>query len=577
MAQLPDYSTAFNGLNEHIAFALFKNLGSPRALTCWMLYKYGEHDQLVKLDAPDPLLYEDAGSYLIDYQATLAYRKCEFLGTTVDKRDLAAQKLAASERKCASTNQRILDRNSSWDAAALDRHDVIKRKISRILGSLDLDELHDHFGWGPGATATLPRKMATPVDKLLTKHISVTASAFQTARSVIGRDLHWLRARGIDADGPCSLLECEFEIVNANKVTFVPKDARCDRSIAMEPTANLFLQKGIGALIRKRLRRVGVDLNDQSKNQHLAKVGSLGSLATLDLSAASDSVSYQLVSSLVPDDWWLWLSRTRSAYSDLDGAVTRNEKFSSMGNGFTFELESLLFYAICKSVAQFVSVYGDDIVCDTESVEAVTEALQFYGFDLNKSKSFSAGHFRESCGSHYFKGIDVKPIYITVDPSGSAGDYHHLCNSLLHSRETHRWHLASAAYTAARECIIACAVGKFLSVYNGESISYRDTRQRAVMKLRNGDCTLPTGIAYNRSDEVILKNASYARDEHGANGHEGVTLRGLQLRQETEVLPWAEAYYAYTMRFRPVTPISNGFAKYGGARYVEKRVVHRHA
>jgi hypothetical protein len=88
-----------------------------------------------------------------------------------------------------------------------------------------------------------------------------------------------------------------------------------------------------------------------------------------------------------------------------------NQKFSSMGNGFTFELESLIFWALSKSVSDFVSVYGDDIIVDSTCRDRFVDLFRFCGFTTNESKSFWSGPFRESCGKHYFQGTDVTPIY----------------------------------------------------------------------------------------------------------------------------------------------------------------------
>jgi hypothetical protein len=85
-------------------------------------------------------------------------------------------------------------------------------------------------------------------------------------------------------------------MVSGNNVDWVPKNYKTDRTIAIEPDWNMFLQKGLGGLLRRRLRRVGQDLNDQSTNRFCAAVGSIdGSLATLDMSMASDTVAYRLV------------------------------------------------------------------------------------------------------------------------------------------------------------------------------------------------------------------------------------------------------------------------------------------
>jgi hypothetical protein len=101
------------------------------------------------------------------------------------------------------------------------------------------------------------------------------------------------------------------------------------------------------------------------------------------------------------------------------------EKFSSMGNGFTFELETLIFLCLILAVDETgqklesgrnVFTYGDDIICPTEYSEAVISALKFSGFSLNMKKSFVSGPFRESCGGDFFGGVDVRPFFLKEFP-----------------------------------------------------------------------------------------------------------------------------------------------------------------
>jgi hypothetical protein len=218
--------------------------------------------------------------------------------------------------------------------------------------------------------------------------------------------------------------EALLDIVPGNRVTTVPKNAKTDRTIAIEPDMNMYIQKGIGSLIRDRLVRVGIDLNDQSRNQSLAKEGSLtGTLATIDLSSASDTVSMRLVEELLPEDWVSAIKLCRSPRGILpDGSLISYQKVSSMGNGFTFELESLIFWALCSTVLSWfkpresrLAVYGDDIIISSEVYGTVVWLLNYCGFTVNVKKSFSAGPFRESCGKHFFKGVDVTPFYIRDD------------------------------------------------------------------------------------------------------------------------------------------------------------------
>ena len=166
----------------------------------------------------------------------------------------------------------------------------------------------------------------------------------------------------------------EYDIVPGNSITTVPKSSKTDRVIAIEPLLNMFVQKGIGGMIRRRLKRVGIDLDSQKRNQELAKLGSLSkTLATIDLSSASDTISLGLVEWLVPADWVLAMKICRSPIGTLpSGERIRYQKISSRGNGFTFELESMIFYALTRAVAESmdesvrdIAVFGDDIIAPT--------------------------------------------------------------------------------------------------------------------------------------------------------------------------------------------------------------------
>jgi hypothetical protein len=198
-------------------------------------------------------------------------------------------------------------------------------------------------------------------------------------------------------------------------VNFVPKNAKTFRGVVTEPPLNGLVQMGQGDHISRRLAAFGVDLRDQTRNQSLAREGSLtGALATLDQKSASDTEAKELVFDLLPLEWSTYLAQSRTGHVLLDGKRLTLEKFSSMGNGYTFPLESLIFWAItraCCDDSEVVSVYGDDIICPTHRASSVIEALTCAGFIVNREKSYTSGPFRESCGHDYYMGINVRPFY----------------------------------------------------------------------------------------------------------------------------------------------------------------------
>lgn len=223
-------------------------------------------------------------------------------------------------------------------------------------------------------------------------------------------------------EGPYSpLLKTFLKIVEGGRYDTVPKTSVIDRSIIVEPRGNSFLQKSVGTFIRRRLLRAGVNLNDQGINQRLAQKAFRENLATIDLEMASDSIADELVHILLPVDWYNLLSDLRSPKVSLDGSFHKLEKFSSMGNGFTFELESLIFAAAAYAVTSETkhgyafSVYGDDIIVHQSSAGELVSLLEALGFTVNTEKSFVTGMFYESCGKHYFGDHDVTPIYQKED------------------------------------------------------------------------------------------------------------------------------------------------------------------
>jgi hypothetical protein len=116
----------------------------------------------------------------------------------------------------------------------------------------------------------------------------------------------------------------------------------------------------------------------------------------------------------------------RSPTGDLDGEIISFEKISSMGNGYTFALESAIFTSIVFGVTKALSgkydkdscaVFGDDIIVKKPYVNLVVRTLNLFGFRINDEKSFMHGYFRESCGADWFKGTPVRPVFLTDIPT----------------------------------------------------------------------------------------------------------------------------------------------------------------
>lgn len=383
----------------------------PRALTAYMLFKYKEHKQLVELEF-NPLHYNSINDAADSLAATKFLSKATFLDCLkVDKRAVALEKFFEAEEKCRKTNLRLKGEIPPSYARYIS---IAARKIDIILGDIDPEELVNSCNWGPGATTAIKRRNATAP----TKYQSETS---------ISKMCHDFVAPWIDVAYPLWKVRERLTISGSSKIVTVPKNAKTDRTIAIEPGINLWFQKGIGSIIRRKLSRHGIDLAHQNHNQERARIGSkFNQLATIDFTSASDTISIECVRTLLPPRWFLVLSLLRSHVSDLDGKPVLLEKFSSMGNGFTFELETLIFYslaiAICEAngINGSVSVYGDDVVLPSKAVDEYRTLCEFLGFSVNESKSYSSSPYRESCGDHYWNGVNIKPIYQKEPLNGKA-------------------------------------------------------------------------------------------------------------------------------------------------------------
>lgn len=350
------------------------------------------------------------------------------------RRRLALEKLTSTEEQCSYTNGMLYDGwckpyEEGYRSMLLHAQSLIKQVLGDVPSE---EEIFSQCGFGPGASCSLPRRRGDAFFKFGNPNPTAT----HNLRPFIDGSLSGLFPLwGRQIAG--------VRYVDGNEVTTVPKSTKIDRTIAIEPDVNQFLQRGIGSSIRHRLMaRAGINLNNQDLNQILAFAGSLDDdLATLDLSSASDSVSTELTLLLMPKKWGELLMAVRSPIGVLrhiPGETKQSwvwEKTSSMGNGYTFELESLIFWALARaavyrsgSLERRLGVYGDDIIVPAESAGLLVQLLEFCGFTVNTQKSFTKGPFRESCGKHYYRGGDVTPLYIRKDVKDPlvAACYHNL-------------------------------------------------------------------------------------------------------------------------------------------------------
>lgn len=407
-----------------LASEILGSLGTGRSYLVSEAVRRSEWKYVLESEI-DPRSYHTAVDFARDYLAVSLLSKFPVKGykDLKARQETALAKFLQSEAACASVNETFKRKQLTGTLYGVPVGWYIctmREIISSTLGEFSWDAAERWLGFGPGATTRLTRSKADAYYKF-GGIPEVTRQSAILGMCAVSRVPRWYGELASTLLGPVSPFD--LKIVRGNRVVTVPKNAKTERVIAIEPDLNMFLQKGIGGLMRERLKKVGCDLNDQTRNQRLARTGSIsGDLATIDLSGASDSLALEVVRRLVPDTWLRAIEITRSAEGVLpDGTVIPYQKVSSMGNGFTFELESLIFHAAVRACRLYhpkaagkhpFGVYGDDIIVSTQIAPILIDLLAVLGFSTNSSKTFVDGPFRESCGKHYFRGWDVTPFYI---------------------------------------------------------------------------------------------------------------------------------------------------------------------
>jgi hypothetical protein len=217
--------------------------------------------------------------------------------------------------------------------------------------------------------------------------------------------------------------------VHCVRLSPVPKNYKTARIIAPEDVVRQALARTYFELCDDYLPDL-IKLHDQTRNQTLAKKGSVdGSLATIDLHAASDSITPSILSTLLPHNFLEVVERILPTHYEYNGKRFRMESAATMGNSMTFWLESVVFTGISLGAVRFynalsgdvddtVSVYGDDIIVPVNAAATVIEWLEEFGFVVNHDKSFFSPSllYRESCGREYLNGLDVSSRYFPRFP-----------------------------------------------------------------------------------------------------------------------------------------------------------------
>lgn len=389
--------------------------------------------------------YGPTPSYLVRRQFVAFIKKFAFTPeeSGLDPEGAALKTFRESERRCLRMNLKLRSllfrhRFTRGDVVVPGRYqlyrdlDEARKWIRKVLGAEpDMEQIYGSCDFGGGASLGVHGNATNIGRKFLARTWTCTPTSIMYGFDAMMANHHLRQLLCPVSIGHEHLVAREtylatylakLRVVQHNKIEFVPKTAKTHRVIATEPLVNGFLQKGVDKVMRGLMRTVGIDLKyGWQQNQHWAKLGSLENddpFATLDLSAASDSISIALAKFLLPPKWFALLNAIRSpGYKSKFGSV-RSEKFCSMGNGFCFPLETLIFAALARTSCQNVGspvrflVYGDDIIIRGSVCEDLISRLRSVGFRINVEKSFVSGPFRESCGADWVRGQEVTPVYM---------------------------------------------------------------------------------------------------------------------------------------------------------------------
>lgn len=300
-------------------------------------------------------------------------------------------------------------------ASDLDERFVQLLMDERVLGVLRIWQKEVRLIMGPaiigpgvitsGATSTVSSGN-TPLERFKNTELTSGLASFYQAHPEID-DLPWE----------------SFKLGYA-EVNIVPKTAYIGRVVFSPCAGNAFEQKRHGKTFSNRLARFGIDIpRAQDVHQRMAFHGSIKKhLTTDDQKWASGLIYTALVRYLVSPEWFSLLSASRDSYARFpDGSLRPLSQFATMGNGYCFELETIIFFGMLRTAAVLgkypknskdIKVFGDDLIYPSELTKYVRGIGRMVGFITNVDKSYSEGSFRESCGADYYDGLNIRPVYI---------------------------------------------------------------------------------------------------------------------------------------------------------------------
>lgn len=439
----------------NVLLALCSKVSSPVSETVKCLVVRAEWAKLQELRVR-PSDYTDPHRYWEDSMLVELLRKCDIPNVGVDKEAAAVAVFYECEKQNCLSNSRLtrylpehLYLETREQVAVHDFISLWRKEVISLFGNLP-ESLTPRFSGGAtfadtGELTTIPDKMSS-VPTIYSETRCLLPLWEQTAwSSTAHKGRPWLN---------------DVRTEKGNIFFTVPKDAVKHRGCAKEASIPVSYQLAVGSLLKKRLLNIGIDLRRGQKiHQDAAQAASfLDSRSTIDMSNASDTLCRVLVKLLLRGDWYELLNSLRAHKTRVKGRWINLEKFSSMGNGFTFELETIIFATLARVIVRqeggdpsLVLCYGDDLIVPKTHTKSVMAALKLFGFTPNMKKTFTEGNFRESCGGDFMNGIPVRASYLEKLPD-EPQHWISLANSLRRCALAHephsalRWSVVSKAW-----------------------------------------------------------------------------------------------------------------------------------
>lgn len=346
------------------------------------------------------------------------YQLCELLKKYSFEKDVYTQSeiLEMSVEKFMANQKRLDSHVMNIDDPVREAVFRARGWIDRLLGDYDLDEHLRLCYWPKKASVGVPQRKATLENRWLTV---ITGSA---------QHVEWFDHIYLPWFGHAESIRSELDLIVIEHLSavLVNKTYKSRRMIVPNSSIGGLYSNGLGAVMVERLCRNGYDVKVLPDNHKLlAKQASKhGRLATVDQSLASDNITVDLIQRLFPRRWARALLFGRIGFLDVDDELIETKTMSTMGIGFTFPMQMVVFLGLAHACLDMyveahgdvgnatISCFGDDLICPVELKSTITHVFESLGLQFNADKSFWRGPFRESCGGDYYHGFDVRPAYL---------------------------------------------------------------------------------------------------------------------------------------------------------------------